>query len=326
MLFVVISFCLLPFIVAVDDVNAAAAAALKISASQMGQDAWNWNPKWKPWPTKRPPPTPNKARITILDVGRIVSKVNGNGKDFEYVPTIALIEDGKDKIIFDTGLPTDSGSLNRMLKALSNIKIQPTSINKVILSHAHMDHTGHADTFTNAEIYHGNHLFKGFSLTYIGTYEFGGYNVTQNVKIVPTPGHTATCISALINNAETLVSSKPQQLGLVAITGDLFFKEEDLKDDTIWKSSSTDIAKQGESRTAILCDVDYIIPGHGPMFKVPATEKAKCPKPSNCITVNYGDTFFDLCINKLHSTMQSCIAHSNIPNPDLIYPGQQVCA
>uniref|UniRef100_A0A914PJD5 MBL fold metallo-hydrolase n=1 Tax=Panagrolaimus davidi TaxID=227884 RepID=A0A914PJD5_9BILA len=95
----------------------------------MGQDAWNWNPKWKPWPTKRPPPSPNKTRITILDVGRIVSKVNGNGKDFEYVPTIALIEDGRNKIIFDTGLSTDSGSLNRMLKGTNTKKYYNSHLN-----------------------------------------------------------------------------------------------------------------------------------------------------------------------------------------------------
>uniref|UniRef100_A0A914YIX2 Metallo-beta-lactamase domain-containing protein n=1 Tax=Panagrolaimus superbus TaxID=310955 RepID=A0A914YIX2_9BILA len=136
-----------------------------------------------------------------------------------------------------------------------------------------MDHTGHADTFSKAKVYHGNHLFDGFSLTYIGTYEFGGYNVTDNVQIIPTPGHTATCISALINNAETVSSGKVQPLGTVAITGDLFFKVEDLTDDSLWKSSSTDIAKQEESRKAVLCDVDYIIPGHGPMFKVPAAQK-----------------------------------------------------
>uniref|UniRef100_A0AC34GJQ9 Metallo-beta-lactamase domain-containing protein n=1 Tax=Panagrolaimus sp. ES5 TaxID=591445 RepID=A0AC34GJQ9_9BILA len=153
-----------------------------------------------------------------------------------------------------------------------------------------------------------------------------GYNVSQNVQIVPTPGHTPTCISALINNAETLnVYLKPpvaRNLGVVAITGDLFFKVEDLTDTNIWKSSSTDIAKQDESRKAIMCDADYIIPGHGPMFKVPEAQKNRCPK---CLTVTYGDTFYNLCVVKLQSTMASCIKYSNIPNPDLIYPGQQVC-
>uniref|UniRef100_A0AC34GEP9 Metallo-beta-lactamase domain-containing protein n=1 Tax=Panagrolaimus sp. ES5 TaxID=591445 RepID=A0AC34GEP9_9BILA len=251
---------------------------LPIIASTFGPDAWNWNPKMKKWPKPpRPPPSAGKARITILDSGRIVSTVNGNGKNFEYVPTIALIEDGPNKIIFDTGLPTDDGSLQRMLQALLKRGMLPTAINKVILSHAHLDHTGHANVFVNAKIYHGNHMFDGYSLTYIGTYEFGGYNVTNNVQIVPTPGHTTTCISALVSNAETVNLNSVQPLGLVAITGDLFFKVEDLTDATIWKASSTDIAKQEESRKSVLCDVDYIIPGHGAMFKVPAAQKVGCP-------------------------------------------------
>uniref|UniRef100_A0AC34GM84 MBL fold metallo-hydrolase n=1 Tax=Panagrolaimus sp. ES5 TaxID=591445 RepID=A0AC34GM84_9BILA len=86
-----------------------------------GQDAWNLNPSFRQFQGPRPNVTALKARITILDVGSIVSKVHGNGKDFEYIPTIALIEDGKDKIIFDTGLPTDIGSFERMIKSLDTL-------------------------------------------------------------------------------------------------------------------------------------------------------------------------------------------------------------
>uniref|UniRef100_A0A914USZ8 Uncharacterized protein n=1 Tax=Plectus sambesii TaxID=2011161 RepID=A0A914USZ8_9BILA len=34
-------------------------------------------------PTTKSPPTAGKARVTIIDQGLIVSKQNGNGKDFE---------------------------------------------------------------------------------------------------------------------------------------------------------------------------------------------------------------------------------------------------
>ena len=107
-------FILLAFLLPV----AASAAA---EAASFGPDAWNWIPKWKRWGKPRPPVTAGRARITLLDTGRIVSTTNGNGKNFEYVPTITLIEDGSNKIIFDTGLPTDGGSFKRMTEGKKKI-------------------------------------------------------------------------------------------------------------------------------------------------------------------------------------------------------------
>ena len=58
------------------------------------------------------------------------------------------------------------------------------------------------------------------------------------------------------------------------VAGDIFEKEEDLTDDSIWmEAGSQDRKKQIESREKILNIADYVIPGHGPMFKV---VKNKC--------------------------------------------------
>ena len=57
-------------------------------------------------------------------------------------------------------------------------------------------------------------------------------------------------------------------MGVVIVAGDTFEKEEDLRDDSLWISAGTeDEEKQRQSRNKILFDADYIIPGHGPMFK-----------------------------------------------------------
>uniref|UniRef100_A0A914UKB0 Metallo-beta-lactamase domain-containing protein n=1 Tax=Plectus sambesii TaxID=2011161 RepID=A0A914UKB0_9BILA len=232
-----------------------------------------YHPKRRPHqPATKSPPTAGKARVTIIDQGLIVSKQNGNGKDFEFVATVALIEDSGKKIIFDTATATDNDSKQRMINGLKRLGIETGAINYVILSHAHLDHTGHANAFQNAKIYFGSHVFSGHSLKYIGTYEFGEYNVTSHVKIVPTPGHTSSCISALVSNAQ----QNNIDMGTIAITGDLFFKVEDLTDASIWQGSATDIAQQATSRASIMCDADYIIPGHGPLFKVPTTAKTSC--------------------------------------------------
>lgn len=53
-------------------------------------------------------------------------------------------------------------------------------------------------------------------------------------------------------------------------TGDLFEREEDIADPTIWKyiAGSENPALQEKHRNEVLLLADYIIPGHGPMFKV----------------------------------------------------------
>jgi glyoxylase-like metal-dependent hydrolase (beta-lactamase superfamily II) len=74
------------------------------------------------------------------------------------------------------------------------------------------------------------------------------------------PGHTSDDISVLV---------KGSHLGTVAIVGDLFQSEDDQEDPTLWRSRSRDPDQQEANRRKILQAADYIIPGHGKMFKVP---------------------------------------------------------
>lgn len=59
--------------------------------------------------------------------------------------------------------------------------------------------------------------------------------------------------------------------------GDLFEKEEDLVDESIWMVSAYSEAPklQEVNRNKILKLADYIVPGHGPMFKVTKEMKQK---------------------------------------------------
>ena len=55
----------------------------------------------------------------------------------------------------------------------------------------------------------------------------------------------------------------------VVIAGDLFEKEADLKNHHVWiDAGSEDKHLQEFHRIRMLDIADYIIPGHGPMFKV----------------------------------------------------------
>lgn len=55
----------------------------------------------------------------------------------------------------------------------------------------------------------------------------------------------------------------------VAVVGDLFEREDDIDDSNVWvKAGSEDEAAQKQNRLKIAENVNYIIPGHGPIFEV----------------------------------------------------------
>ena len=52
-------------------------------------------------------------------------------------------------------------------------------------------------------------------------------------------------------------------------TGDIFEREEDIEQPEIWRSCGTvNPDQQEKSRAKIANIADYIVPGHGPIFKV----------------------------------------------------------
>jgi glyoxylase-like metal-dependent hydrolase (beta-lactamase superfamily II) len=77
---------------------------------------------------------------------------------------------------------------------------------------------------------------------------------TENIRIIKTPGHNYDSITLLVKTDD----------GIVAICGDVFWKEDFPKDDPY----ASDKEKLEESRKKVLEMADYIIPGHGKMFKV----------------------------------------------------------
>lgn len=87
------------------------------------------------------------------------------------------------------------------------------------------------------------------------------YTISPNVQVQRTAGHTMECVSVRVVNSN--------YQGTVVITGDLFEKEEDINDPSIWISAgSHNEVLQRRNRQLISQDADYIIPGHGPMFQM----------------------------------------------------------
>lgn len=149
-----------------------------------------------------------------------------------------------------------------LLHELKNHHITENDIDFLVCSHGHADHIGNLNLFLKA------HHFVGSCLSHKNVYyphdfEKQAYVIDNDIEVVSTPGHTKTCVSLIVRN------SSLENGSTVALAGDLFEKEEDIFNETLWIQAGTeDENLQRENRLRIAETVDYIIPGHGPLFKV----------------------------------------------------------
>lgn len=167
-------------------------------------------------------------------------------------------------------------SKQKLLQLLQQHKIHPDSITHVVGTHGHPDHIGNLNLFTgqsnesvvksgdvniktpihivgNSVYQQDEFLAHDFSVT--------SYQIDHQIRVESTPGHTMTCVSVVCENADSL--------GRVVVAGDLFEREQDLQDESIWiEAGSENVELQKHHRSLVLDMADYIIPGHGPMFRV----------------------------------------------------------
>lgn len=168
--------------------------------------------------------------------------------------TITLVRSQKNCIV-DLGIPADKAVILKQLKAQH---VSLTDIDFVILTHSDVDHIGNMNLFPDATFVGGNDVIQGDLFK-----EFfkEKYVVDENITVIHTPGHDNRSITVLVKTAK----------GVVAITGDLFEYNKDwltVDSSQAWEPWSQDKELQDQSRKKIWGLVDYIIPGHGDMFKV----------------------------------------------------------
>ena len=171
--------------------------------------------------------------------------------------TTTLIREGDLKIIVDPGM-----NKKLLLEALEKENLTTNDIDYVFLSHNHMDHILLAGIFENAKIldedaiYSFNGTIKSHESKIPGT----------SIEIVKTPGHDQLHSTIFVDTKE---------FGKVAIAADVFWWADNEEQKTDKESLINredpyvkDKEKLVESRKKLLEIADYIIPGHGKMFKV----------------------------------------------------------
>ena len=162
-------------------------------------------------------------------------------------PTITLVRDGNLLMVVDPGVLEDQQVLVDALEK-ENLTIQ--DVNVVCITHSHIDHYRNIGIFPKAK------TLEYFGLWDKQTVDNWSKDFTDNIQVLHTPGHDYTGITLLVTTED----------GVVAICGDIFWKEnypQDPNDDAF----ASNPERLRESRAMILRMADWVIPGHGPMYK-----------------------------------------------------------
>jgi len=167
--------------------------------------------------------------------------------------TVTLVKSNGKNIIVDPGF-----NRSKLLNSLKKENLETKDIDYVFLTHDHPDHVLLAGLFENAKVIDELYVY------YDGTIaKHGGVIPGTDLKVIRTPGHMEEHCSLVV----------PTQQGTYVVAGDVFWWLENEKQEVNINKPDNDpehmnLQKLVASRKKVLEIADYIIPGHGKMFKV----------------------------------------------------------
>ncbi len=185
------------------------------------------------------------AEVKVLIEGYTNADAKNTNGEEKTCPTISLIKDEGIVMVVDPGVLE---SQQILINKLEEHGLSADDVNFVCITHSHIDHYRNIGMFPDAK-----------TLEYFGLWEKNTSNdwqedLTENIRILKTPGHDYTSITLLVKTEN----------GVVAVCGDVFWKENYPLLDPYAQNQK----KLEESRKLVLRLTDWIIPGHGPMYKV----------------------------------------------------------
>ncbi|MCX6818889.1 MAG: MBL fold metallo-hydrolase [Candidatus Aenigmarchaeota archaeon] len=167
--------------------------------------------------------------------------------------SVVLIKSNGKNIIADPGFDRE-----KILNVLKKEKLKTSDIDFVFLTHGHIDHSLLAGIFENAKIVDELYVYQKDVIT-----KHDGVIPGTDLKVIRTPGHMEEHCSLIVKTEK----------GVYAVAGDVFWWSENEKQEIDTNKPDNDpehmnIQKLIASRKKILELADYIIPGHGKMFRV----------------------------------------------------------
>jgi len=166
----------------------------------------------------------------------------------QVASTVTLIQGETATVVADPGMVTDRALI---VDGLKKAGVSPEDVTHVFISHHHPDHTVNIALFPNAEVVDFWARYKG-DLWYDHA---DGYEIAPGIKVLRTPGHTEEDASLMVETTE----------GIYVLTHLWWLPDMTPEQDPL--ASSQD--QLDAHRKKVLAIADWIIPGHGKMFKNP---------------------------------------------------------
>jgi glyoxylase-like metal-dependent hydrolase (beta-lactamase superfamily II) len=185
------------------------------------------------------------AEVKILLEGFTNADSVKNGGEERTSPTITLVQDGNLNIVCDPGVVSDQKII---LEKLNQAGLSPDDIDIVFLTHSHIDHFRNIGMFPKAKTLEYYGIWKENTVSDWQEY------FSANIRIIKTPGHSKESLTMLVKN----------ERGIVAICGDVFWKE----NFPVFDEYADNMEELERSRKLVLGLADFVIPGHGNEYKV----------------------------------------------------------
>jgi len=190
----------------------------------------------------------NKVKVLIEGYAR------ENEDSWSASSTVTLVESNGKKIIVDPGC-----NRKRLLDELADNSLATKDIDYVFLTHSHADHALLAGIFEDAKIITSAEVYDNDNQT-----EHEDIIPGTDLEIIQTPGHSREDCALIV----------PAEEGTYVISGDAFWWMDDeeqipnIEKEDEAHPAEVDMQSLIESRRKILEIADFIIPGHGRMFKI----------------------------------------------------------
>lgn len=184
------------------------------------------------------------ATLKILYEGYV-----NEGEGAEIVRnTVCLVEDGKIKMVVDPGLAESPRVID---DALAKHGLKREDITHVYVTHYHMDHVRFVGLFDKATIIDSKYIYSGESWK---DHDGDGYEITRDIKIIHTPGHT-------LDDSALLVKTDK---GKIAISHVWWFSDRTPVEDPMAQDQKLLV----KSRKKIESLADWIVTPHSGLMKV----------------------------------------------------------
>jgi glyoxylase-like metal-dependent hydrolase (beta-lactamase superfamily II) len=191
----------------------------------------------------------HSAEVHVLFSGY----VDTDRSPWSVASTVTYVRDGDAHVIVDPGFVPGPRSI---LDPLRDLGVDPGAVTDVVLSHHHPDHT------VNAALFPGARLHDHWAVYRNDTWLMRpaeGFQVSDSVRLIETPGHTPQDVTTLVGTAD----------GTVALTH-LWWSPQGPAEDPF----AADAAALHAGRARVLDLATLIVPGHG----APFTPDARTPR------------------------------------------------